>query len=442
MSTSTGISDEPATQVAPRRVLAPPPETRPGFPWRGWLLGVVAAAVVLGIGGYLHARRKAGLVVRSERTAVVKRGDLVRSLRIHGVVEAVQSYSVAAPRLMGQRGQDYGSLIITRLVAGGTRVKPGDVLVEFDRQNQLKNALDREADYKDYLEQIKKKQADQAAQAAADQTGLRQAENAVRAATLELRRNEVISKIDAEKNQENLDQAKAQLEQLRQTFELKRLARQADLHVLEIQRDRARNAMTYAEKNAEKLVIKSRLAGVVVLNSIWKAGNMAEVQEGDSVDAGRPIMQVVDPGAMQVRARANQADIPFLDAGLPVTIGLDAYPELTFKGKLERIGAIGVTSTLSQRVHTFTAMFSITGSDPRLMPDLSAAVDVELGRHAGKLIVPRDAIIADADKNYVLVKNGTRTDRRLVKLGPATDSEVAVESGLEEGVTVLRNPKI
>lgn len=442
MSTTTGISPEPATHVIPPPAVPAAPETRPPLPWRGWLVAAVAVAVVLSIAGYIHARRNTGLVVNSERTAVVRRGDLVRTLRVHGIVEAVQFYSVAAPRLMGQRGQDYGSLIITKLTPGGTRVKPGDVLLEFDRQNQLKNALDREADYKDYLEQIKKRSADQATQAAADQTELRQAENAVKAATLELKRNEVISQIDAEKNQENLDQAKAQLEQLRQTFELKRLARQADLHVLEIQRDRARNAMNYAQRNAEKLVVKSRLGGVVVLNSMWKAGQMAEVQEGDSVDAGRPIMQVVDPGAMQVRARVNQADIPYLDEALPVRIGLDAYPELNFQGKLERIGAIGVTSSMSQRVHTFAVMFSISGSDPRLMPDLSAAVDIELQRRPAVLVVPRDAVVIAKDKAYVVTKNGSRTDTRAVRLGPASDSEVVIESGIEEGATVLRNPKI
>ena len=53
-------------------------------------------------------------------------------------VEAVESTTVAAPRLSGPSST---SLVITRLVKAGTIVRPGDVLVEFDRQAQLAAAL-------------------------------------------------------------------------------------------------------------------------------------------------------------------------------------------------------------------------------------------------------------------------------------------------------------
>ena len=209
---------------------------------------------------------------------------------------------------------------------------------------------------------------------------------------------------------------------------------------MEIQRDRARNTMEYAQKNSEKLQIRSEISGVVVLSSDWRAGQMAEFQEGDSVDAGRPIMQIVNPAAMQVRARVNQADIAYLEESQPVRIGLDAYPDLSFGGKLERIGAIGISSNMSQRVHTFVAIVSITGSDPRLMPDLSAAVDIELQRVRGVLTAPRDAVVVTAQGAYVVVKNGAAQERRAVKLGPVSAAEVVIESGVSEGATVLRNP--
>jgi multidrug efflux pump subunit AcrA (membrane-fusion protein) len=143
---------------------------------------------------------------------------------------------------------------------------------------------------------------------------------------------------------------------------------------------------------------------------------------------------------MQVRARVNQADVAYLEEGQPVRIGLDAYPDLSFPGKLERIGAIGITSNMSQRVHTFIAVFSISGSDPRLMPDLSAAVDIELQLVARVLLAPRDAVVETKDGAYVVVKNGSATEQRAVKLGPKNAAEVVIESGVDEGATVVRNP--
>jgi hypothetical protein len=37
---------------------------------------------------------------------------------------------------------------------------------------------------------------------------------------------------------------------------------------------------------------------------------------------------------------------------------------------------IGAVSTMSNRVRSFLAIFSIDGSDPHLMPDLAAAIDI------------------------------------------------------------------
>ena len=55
-------------------------------------------------------------------------------VRLAGAVEAVRAFSVITPRLTGQ--QSNTPLVITRLVAGGARVEAGDLLVEFDPQDQ------------------------------------------------------------------------------------------------------------------------------------------------------------------------------------------------------------------------------------------------------------------------------------------------------------------
>src|SRR5579864_2223307 len=190
--------------------------------------------------------------------------------------------------------------------------------------------------------------------------------------------------------------------------------------------------MEYARKNTGRLEIHAPIDGIVVLNSIWKGGQMGEVQEGDEVRAGVPFMQIVNPGAMQVRARVNQADVSMLSVGQAVRIGLDAYPDLSFQGKIERIAAIGVTSSLSDRVRTFNVVFSIAGSDPRLMPDLSASLDVELQRIPDSLIVPRDAVETSGNNHYILAGGGSTFSRELVQLGAENDTE-AVITGVATG---------
>jgi HlyD family secretion protein len=120
----------------------------------------------------------------------------------------------------------------------------------------------------------------------------------------------------------------------------------------------------------------------VVLNTIWKQGTMGEVQEGDQVRPGVPFMQVVNPALMQVRVLANQQDFPSLQVGQVAKVRLDAYPEMVFPAKLDQIAPIGTGGDFSNKLRTFVVIVSIAGNDPKLMPDLSAAVDVDVSKQS------------------------------------------------------------
>ena len=90
--------------------------------------------------------------------------------------------------------------------------------------------------------------------------------------------------------------------------------------------------MKQAESNAEQMLILSPLPGVAVIKTTWKSGGApVEFIEGDEVRPGQPVVEVVNPAVMRVRARVNQADINELRVGQPVQVGLDAYPDLSFQ---------------------------------------------------------------------------------------------------------------
>jgi multidrug resistance efflux pump len=135
--------------------------------------------------------------------------------------------------------------------------------------------------------------------------------------------------------------------------------------------------MVHAQANAALMQIHSPIDGIVVFNTIWKQGNMGVVQEGDQVRPGVPFMQVVDPSTMEVQVAVNQEDLLGLSIGQKAQVHLDAYPELAFQGELQSVDPMGKNGDFSSKLRNFSATFSIEGNDPRLMPDLSAAVDIK-----------------------------------------------------------------
>jgi HlyD family secretion protein len=319
----------------------------------------------------------------SPKTSLTRQnhGILVNDrIRVSGSTEAVRMRTIVAPML---EGQQFGTLTISKLVPSGTHVGKGDLLVDFDRQAQMRNFVDKQDEYQKLANQAIQEQAKDDAARAKEETEIQQAESDLSKAQLEMQKRELLSRIDAEKEQQALDQAKATLQQLRATFDLKRKSAHSAVRLLEIQRDRAEQVMQHARANTELMEIKSPIDGVVVLNTIWKQGKMGQVQEGDQVRAGVSFMQVVDPSSMQVRAFVNQEDFLALRFGGTAQIYLDAYPELVFPGKLVEMAPIARNGDFSDKLRSFAVVFSISGTDPKLMPDLSAAVDVNLSMQAG-----------------------------------------------------------
>ena len=351
------------------------------------LVLIATVVLALGIGAFLFAPLR-NKIPPANKTSSSSSANFSTSgsLRLKGTTEAVRMRAILAPVLAGQF---VATLTVTKLIASGTNVKRGDLLAEFDRQSQIRDSIDKQAEYDKLVSQVVGEQAKENVTRAKDETEIKEAEGALSKAQLEMQKVEILSRIDAEKAQQDLEESQAKLAQLRETFALKRKAGQAAIRILEIQRDRTQQIMLHARADADLLQVRAPLDGVVVLNTIWKQGKIGAVQEGDQIRPGTTFMQVVDPSLMQVRVLANQEDFLSLRTGQSARIHLDAYPELMFAGRLEEMAPMGRSGDFSARLRTFTVVFSIAGQDPKLMPDLSAAVDVDLAEQNRAAGLPR-----------------------------------------------------
>ena len=96
---------------------------------------------------------------------------------------------------------------------------------------------------------------------------------------------------------------------------------------------------------------------------------------------GVPFMEVVDPSVMEVQVPVNQEDLLSL---ADRTKGAGASGRLlrpVLPGQLESVDPMGTPGDFSNKVRNFSAnVLNQRVTIPRLMPDLSAAVDVEPGR--------------------------------------------------------------
>jgi HlyD family secretion protein len=405
--------------------------------WKIWLASGALLFILLLIFLPRHRTRAASSSsLRTDTTFRVVRKDFAASLRLNGTTQAARSFVALTPIL---EGAQLNTLVITKLIAPGAHVQNGDILVEFDPQAQLKDFMDKQNTFVTLSGQVAQKKAEEEVAKAKDDSALKTAEDDLSRARLEVQKNEIVSRIDAEKNQEALQEADATYKQLRETYEHKRASAAAGIRILELQQNRAQEAMQYAQSNSSRMTLRSPMEGVVVFNAVWLSGRMRTAQQGDSVRPGVPILQVVDPSKMEVRVDVNQVDLARLSIGQLAQIRLDAYPGLLLPGVLQQLSPLGHNGQFTDTVRVFSARFQVQGQDPRLLPDLSASIDFPLGRQEQALVIPRDAVVTEAEKTFAYRERSAGFEKRAVHVSLWGDAEVAVDSGLAEGDVVQRH---
>jgi multidrug resistance efflux pump len=291
------------------------------------------------------------------------------TVRLTGVVEAVRSSRIVVPQLSGSANR----LTLTRLVPNGAVVTAGDSVARFDAIEQLTLAREAAAEFDRLSHQVREKEAENRANVERRLSALEEAEAELAKALLEVSKAEILSEVDAEKNALRAERARLHVESLDRSHAAHDAADLAALRILELQRDRQRVAVERAEANIDRLEVRAPLAGMVAHAVTFRGGSMARPQEGDQLYRNSALLSIFDPSEMRVRSEVGEPDGAFLVPGVEATVYIDAYPDLALRAHFESASPIA-SSALGSPIKTFTAIFRLDESDPRLMPDLSAAV--------------------------------------------------------------------
>jgi multidrug resistance efflux pump len=401
-------------------------------------------------------------------TIAISTGDLSATIRVNGTIAAERSASLLAPRILGSRGDfnrggDGGgrpggggggggmmgggpggdfSLVLLSLSKPGVRVKAGDIVAQFDPQNQLQR-LD---DYKDSVirmeNTVKKMMANLAATKEAHDQSVRTAKSDWDKAVLDLKTESVRSAIDAEKYKLAVEEAEAKYKQLVAESALVDESQRAAIRSSELNREQSKLEMQRAQTNVERMTIKAPIDGIVVMGNLVLNGELRQIREGDQVAAGQPFMSIVDPTSMVLNATVNQVDAERLRLGMRASVRLDAYPELALPGSLIGIGAMSKTSTFrASYVGEIPVRLKIEKLDARVIPDLTGSAEIVLQQETSTLVAPRSAVFDENGAAVVFVQKPEGWEKKKVDLGLTSFTNVSIKSGVQKGdVLAIQRP--
>jgi len=400
----------------------------------------IAAALVLaglGIAFAIQQLRPAPRVIPTTR---VQKGTLELDVDTPGELRTPHSAMLVAPSVNG-------TLQIVHLMATGTQVKVGDVVVEFDPSEQEYNLEQSRSQLAEAEQQIAKAKADAAVKTAEDKVALLKARFDVRRAELEVSRNELVSEIDARKNVLNLEEARRRLAQLEQDVNSRAASNTASIALLEEKRQTALLGMKQAQRNIDSMQVKSTINGLVSIKENMDSGmtfygmNLPEWREGDLVFPGRFLAEVLDLDQMEVEAKVYESDRSNLNVGQTAEVRLDAQPGPAVQAKVKSIAGMASRNDFGPNaIGRFEVLFAFQRRENHLRPGISAEVLVRGNQLKDQLYLPTQCLFEKDGRQIVYVRHGDNFEPTAAKVKFRTENRIAVD--LPEGTEVaLVNPE-
>lgn len=324
------------------------------------LVRLVLIVAVLGA-GYGIYRLIQGLPSRQQTvpTTRVRRGDVVVRSFARGELRAVRSVTLTAPNL-------FGTVQVTKLAPMGSLAREKDLIVEFDDSEVLSRLEQRQLELEQVDEQIKKAQADLAIRNNQDQVDLLRARYAVRRAELEVKKNPLLPAIDQKKNLLNLEEAQRRLRQLESDIKSKQEQALAELNVLRERRNRNLLDINREKQRLMQVKLLAPISGLVAIkqNRSGFSGmfgtQIPDIREGDQVQPGMPVAEILDLSELEVIARIGELDRANLHEGQDVLIRLDALAGKVFHGKIKSMSGTASANVFSADPgKKFDVLFSI-----------------------------------------------------------------------------------
>lgn len=327
------------------------------------LIRVLLLAVVAGAAWYGY-RLFQSMPQRQQQVATtkVRRGDVIVRSFTRGEVRAVRSATLIAPNL-------FGTVQVTRLAELGSFAREKDLVVEFDDSEVNSRLEEKQLEIDQIDEQVKKAEADLAIRNNQDQVELLRTRYSVRRAELEVKRNELLSAIDAKKNVLNLEEAKRRLKQLESDIKSRLEQAQAEMAVLKEKKNKANLELNRERQRLSQVKLLSPMSGLVAIKQNRQGGfffpgmQIPDIREGDQVQPGMAIADVLDLSELEIVAKVGELDRANLKDGQDVNIQLDAVGEKKFTGKIKSMSG--------------TASANIFSGDPGKKFDVVFSVDMK-----------------------------------------------------------------
>jgi membrane fusion protein (multidrug efflux system) len=221
---------------------------------------------------------------------------------------------------------------------------------------------------------------------------------------------------------------------------------QALLHQANLELERARSLSSnnfMAKSSLDQAVTKQATAEAALVRAQQKLDERSvrapfegttgirKVDVGAHVTDSTVITTLDDLSSVELEFSVSEQLFAVVKKGQKVQADTAAYPGRVFEGALTEID-----SRIDPTSRSFKVRARIPNNDKALPAGMFMHVQMVLSSD-NALVIPEEAIIAEAQSNYVFVVDGKKAERREIKVGRRQVGFAEVTDGLSKGMLVV-----
>ena len=187
------------------------------------------------------------------------------------------------------------------------------------------------------------------------------------------------------------------------------------------------NDVADAQRRVEIAQIKLDALAVQELTAPFAAEVLdVNVQVGDPATAGQAAIVIANRSQLHVDVAVDEGDVSTINVGDPVTLTVDALPNLALGGSVAAIDTFGQTV---QGLVRYTVRVDVAGSDPALYLNMTANATIVTDVQAEALAVPLDAVQFDDTSEFVNRQRPDGSFERVNIVSGETDGDYVFVTG-------------
>ena len=396
------------------------------------LLASLAAIALIAI---VYFATASGVADEAGITAEVRAGEFVVDVTTTGELEAKNSVEILGPQ--GTRNYRIWNMTIQDLIDEGTIVKKGDFVASLDPSELTNNIKDAQLELEKIESQFIQTKLDTTLDMRQARDELINLSYAVDEKQLILDQSRYEPPATIRQAEIDHDKAVRALNQARENYKIKRDQNVAKMREVALNKEKSNRSLQGMQELMQSFRILAPEDGMVIYKKDY---NGRAVKKGSQISAWNPVVATLpDLSTMISVTYVNEVDIRRVQAGQQAVIGLDAFPDKEFTGKVLQVANVGEQRPNSD-AKVFRVTIEINEKDDLLRPAMTTSNRIVTEKMDDALFIPLECLFNQDDSiTYVFRKNGMNTEKQEVQLGAANRNEVVVKAGLEKGDILYMN---